>query len=1027
MIIKTEGIPLFAVVLLIASSDGTVVAEASKSAHLRDLIQLGTRWHIYLDATVSDVVRFFMKGIDVVQKHEKFSQTLLDAWDSFPLAADRANPCAEESFRTFADIKNSARTVNASFVVTAFWNALLPSEYDLYLLKGNVLSGNELEYNLPTFSTVCGRINSVFVIPVVYNYTVYPYIIWHALYAYSWHILAEVSFKINITITEMSVSYLPFCTTMYAAISDVMPYNRFAMLGIHCPNYPIRSFYSSGHAARIALFTSASRMQLNMRNMIQDDSFGDFTFLYQIHDNDFSIVSRMFLQVINVKDLELGTYLGELLRKESNTDVSSGVQYDRTSFVNKNKLWSSHVLAIGTFKKVSVGMLYIQAPLGDTVSVMSGKFMCSSNLHSLKFYDGPPADMLRTDIIQQLLMLWECSTSNVRDTQIESRPVNASIGDLTILRITHTKISGFGMLTVGLRWTFITPQNDTIQLETIEIERTENRTKIFIAEGSSSFLSVTVVRAPRALSIKISLQALQHRGYAAQQCRAGGLFLFSDDQYVGGVCSNVTALYLMDHYAQRGISLGNYIHIIVKQYSYMSEISANLTFSADTCVGYFNLVPTNRFILGKLYKLTSVNVRKSQVYYDFPYYNGVRWHFVTDLDLWHTLHITRLSPACVTIQIGPLDHLPADIHYHQKDKVAAMLHFSSVGKTKYSKVSIMYQSKEDLSKFSQCRRQFRVDLDTKLEETELSAALPSATTMDEPWQGEAYNIKVGIPNPCLSLYTTFVIHVEDAKPHSTCLDEAGGFLHDVYHPMLLPGICGDVDLIAVMRFGKAFGNVMLSFQKPFPQQSCCYFDVIVQPKKTGCSNFIEVRKRLPEVLDNVVYSVVVWNIKNHTLFHGNSQIGNHTGEVFAFRVDCQVMVLYDSMNISGLETCTEIHIYVSQPDSFFWCRDIKVEFYAQDFPWNQRGSLRHKKDQREICIGSSCYVTPSILKPLAWVEADEACQQKGGVLGSINSEQEWNLLTRPHVTDNGMSSLVQTQEAQLYYIGLSMKVIKSLH
>ncbi len=130
------------------------------------------------------------------------------------------------------------------------------------------------------------------------------------------------------------------------------------------------------------------------------------------------------------------------------------------------------------------------------------------------------------------------------------------------------------------------------------------------------------------------------------------------------------------------------------------------------------------------------------------------------------------------------------------------------------------------------------------------------------------------------------------------------------------------------------------------------------------------------------------------------------------------MQAYDSMPKSAIETCTEIHIY---PSSFL-CWNVKLEFYAHVFPLNEQSSPGYGVDDIGVCIGPSCNVTPSILQPLTWIEADCACQQRGGVLVSINSEQEWSILTRPHLIENRTMPLVQTLHAQVYYIGLRVKV-----
>ncbi len=173
-----------------------------------------------------------------------------------------------------------------------------------------------------------------------------------------------------------------------------------------------------------------------------------------------------------MNDFKLGTRLEQLLRKETNTTGASGVLHNHTSFGSKLKLYVlqvKHVLGVSQFSKIAVRMLYIQAPLGETVSVTSGSSMCPSALHSLRFYDSPAIDMLKIDTMQRLPTIWECSPTSVADRTTTYSPVNASIGDLTIIRIINTKNTSLGLVMFGLRWTLIPITDGLINLNTIEM------------------------------------------------------------------------------------------------------------------------------------------------------------------------------------------------------------------------------------------------------------------------------------------------------------------------------------------------------------------------------------------------------------------------------------------------------------------------------------------------------------------------------------------------------------------------------
>ncbi len=121
-------------------------------------------------------------------------------------------------------------------------------------------------------------------------------------------------------------------------------------------------------------------------------------------------------------------------------------------------------------------LTFIQVPLRDTISVAPGRIVCLSALHSLRFYDGPEIDLLQTDIMQRLrlLMSWKCSPTTVQDTApTRYPPVNATIGDLTIIRMVHNEITVLGMLRFSWGLVLIPLSDNTIELDTIEIAATE--------------------------------------------------------------------------------------------------------------------------------------------------------------------------------------------------------------------------------------------------------------------------------------------------------------------------------------------------------------------------------------------------------------------------------------------------------------------------------------------------------------------------------------------------------------------------
>ncbi len=94
-------------------------------------------------------------------------------------------------------------------------------------------------------------------------------------------IVAHIRYKINITIIDTSVSYLPPCTTMCSAISDILADGtRRSKCWAFTAQLSNKKFFSSAHEPRVALFTSETFLSLHMLSRLQDDSFGEFTFIY---------------------------------------------------------------------------------------------------------------------------------------------------------------------------------------------------------------------------------------------------------------------------------------------------------------------------------------------------------------------------------------------------------------------------------------------------------------------------------------------------------------------------------------------------------------------------------------------------------------------------------------------------------------------------------------------------------------------------------------------------------------------------
>ncbi len=118
---------------------------------------------------------------------------------------------------------------------------------------------------------------------------------------------------------------------------------------------------------------------------------------------------------------------------QSNSSVTNASSSNHTFNFPKIKL-----MEIWAFESFQLYVVYIQAPLGMTVSVSSGALFCQANEGKAMFFDGPPIDILFIDSMLVQLAEWHCQAlANFSLTHLDSpkphEKFRASIGDITLM------------------------------------------------------------------------------------------------------------------------------------------------------------------------------------------------------------------------------------------------------------------------------------------------------------------------------------------------------------------------------------------------------------------------------------------------------------------------------------------------------------------------------------------------------------------------------------------------------------------
>ena len=972
-------------------------------------ISHGTLWHIHIDAFVYHLLD---DSSMEEQGPSHFGFTLTDLIQTLvTVKLEKRNPC-----------KNMVFGGNHSEQYKSIPNVM---PYTSHQMLANWRSRR---YNLRITSHICGSISSNIMSQAM---------------AYSWSIRVHSQFKLNVTVTRFEVNYFLRCSELSVVIFDNIledhGYSSYT-LGKHCPHSIPRSFFSGGYFITLSLYilrdyiSALSAPKANLAHL---------EFRYHVLDKNFEIflqqASREFrpINIVNpvFKQTEVAARNGVYPVQSAfsiNMAMSRGAN-PNTSIASKRLndsegSWSSSnhtitpllptadLMETGMFDSFQLHVIYIQAPLGMTVSVSSGSLFCQTVEGKVVFYDGPPFDIAYTDSMLVRLAEWHCQVLSdlFLSHMAYNKPhkkVRASIGDLTLIIMWNTSFPSGLFLKAKLHIDIELSGTDTIQYQNISPQGNET-ISVFPDPNMPSFHVLNINSMYSDDFIHLIIDTLSYEGYFTELCYSGGIFIFSDSKHVGSICSHLTAELMVNHYRKRGMKLGSFVQIVVKQYARLSRITARFHLNTSKCIGYLNLLANKAFETRGYSIIRGAQVRRFPVYYDFPLdldlkYKMTFWeeriaHHPLVQEYWETLHIKREAEFCLSIQIVYFDH----ITYGTSPNT--MLYLSSIEKRQYSRFEVMLSYFPTLKDSFYCEDKFRLHLDTKVNYTEILAQRPDDVKM---LTAEAYNTKIHVPVNCLWKGLAFTVQMtgveKDVSP--VCFSEFGKYLYDLIQPIMPSGICGSMYLVPNLHTKLViWEEVRLSFQKPIGVHSCCFYNLAVRMTgRADCDYYVILA--MPDFLYNKVLQWE-WHLLNATV-------------PLVWQGNCFRMAPYrDSfLGLAIFDTCLDVEIYTRNPAP--GC-DIELSFSTGLQTFSKSGKLTQNDatQERSLCSEEVCYVSPAIAVNVTWNEARGACKEKGGHLASINSDEEWAFLTAHHMEKNAMSTLFQLLIAPVYFTGLRGQV-----
>ncbi len=516
------------------------------------------------------------------------------------------------------------------------------------------------------------------------------------------------------------------------------------------------------------------------------------------------------------------------------------------------------------------------------------------------------------------------------------------------------------------------------------------------------------VTSAEAAMIRMTVHDLKYKGYFHIGCTFGGIFIIPG--FVESICSSKKADQIQSTYSRNGLALGHKALLVLKVYHSLSKVKADLTFALDTCSSRFNFLP-NSFL--------------------FPYYNayflgyeGIHWttshryfshghnkyYFWPEPDVsYHMLLLAHSYDApCWVINSVMLSQVHTHVIRFIENNPEVYLHVSSLHRAAPLSLSVAFVNPNPIIKnvYDCLANGLNVLPDNRNDEPYNYITSPL-----DVFSIRVHNAKIRFNLHCLMFGGSFHIKLEHSQDtENICFSEIGGYMYDAMGPVISQGICGDV-LVQPVRWGKTY----LSFQVPLIYDNCCYYDVLFVS-----SNYTDrVRVFQPSLYHNTIgYVVQRW----HTRGRGSVKL--------LWRGICRVEYYFDSRSESFISTCMDME--VTHRSLHGMRLTYRASLITEDLSGNlhtietmgYRKTIETLGYQKRLCLLHTCYTVPIGGANLSWTDAQQICKSQNSSLASINTAEDWKIITRNPLTTRhlGNISLLPVSGAQMFYIGYQTMV-----
>ncbi len=784
-----------------------------------------------------------------------------------------------------------------------------------------------------------------------------------SVFEWRWLLHANAAFRFNITFLSYEVlTFLQrFSLKLHVVESGINTTANVA--NEYKPGHRHWSYYSATNTIAVVLSTdNFIPVQSTLASNEKESYQAKFSFQYHIHGNDFSFVRQR--------------------------DAS----YNYRPFAGLQRS------SAGIFANLELRQIRIHAPWLKTVVLDRAKFACRGTGTNIRiiFYDLPEMELSKTIYKSDRVGEWHCPTNRHKD---RGDNIQATIGDLTAWVIAE-RGTLLSRKHFSLYFHYIDLSASVSTIEQITLQ-SMGRRAAFIPPRFGKHMHFIHVTAKS--FVRVSVQKLSYTGYTSHECRLGGMMLISRYHLRDRICSNMTGEYLTEHFYSQGIAVGQGLVVIVKQYGWLSRITANITLELGLCSGFVNALPyfMYRHKAGIMYDeragIRVENGRRLSFYY--------RLSTMYNQDL-YILQFYRESSLCYQFQIiffdifGSLE-LPYMANGSTPFLQPAVYYMESHENGFPSRFSIRFSFLRDEIQYSNpCMYDGLRFFPNNRNDEPFIFLDPSST---EAWSTDSHFTTIRAYWLCIQFSAVISIQVEDASKTSACLTELGTYTFWQSAGITTPGTCGFF-LIGRHLYPIWGDYITFMLQRPLMYARCCFYEGIISSDNSSCINSVSLlRLTVIHQSSTLVMSGLVWKMKDIL------------DRLIRWRDSCW-------KNLMGfLNTyCFAMRVILRPMASCTFQFNYRAHFHYHltEMNTNVMGDTYNK-----ICLDRSCYITAVKSHIMTWHKAQEFCKEEGGNLASINSEREWNFITSQYPDH---MPFMNVSDALVFFIGLHSKVSSSL-